>query len=217
MRPGEISLAHHGVLFLDELPEFDRRLLEALREPLETGQVTIARTGGRLELPARFQLVAAMNPCPCGYLGDSQRDCRCGAARVERYRARLSGPLLDRIDLHIEVPRLKLAVLGPASAGAADEPRAVELAAAVSQARSLQQARQGCVNAQLGQAGIDQHCGLEPGVRRLAQQVGERFGLTGRGYHRLLKVARTIADLAAAEAIGAEHLGEAAGLRPASP
>jgi magnesium chelatase family protein len=217
LRPGEISLAHRGVLFLDELPEFDRRVLEALREPLETGQVTIARTGGRLELPADFQLVAAMNPCPCGYLGDPQRECRCGAARVQRYRSRLSGPLLDRIDLHIEVPRLKLAALAASQPSRADEPAAAELATATRAARALQQARQGCDNARLGQAGMARHCALEPAAGRLAQQVGERFGLSGRAYHRLLKVARTIADLAGAETIAAAHLGEAAGLRPAAP
>jgi magnesium chelatase family protein len=217
LRPGEISLAHHGVLFLDELPEFDRRVLESLREPLETGQVTIARTGGRLELPARFQLVAAMNPCPCGYQGDPQRTCRCGPGRVQRYRERLSGPLLDRIDLHIEVPRPGLEALVPGGPdGGAGEPTASALAQAVHAARRRAMARQGCLNARLDAQGLAQHCALEPPVRRLVARVGERFVLSARGLHRLLRVARTIADLADAAAIDVQHVGEAAGYRPAS-
>ncbi|MFM2289980.1 MAG: hypothetical protein RL684_3123 [Pseudomonadota bacterium] len=220
LRPGEISLAHHGVLFLDELPEFDRRVLESLREPLDTGQVKIARTGGRLELPARFQLVAAMNPCPCGYFGDAQRDCRCGLGRVHRYRERLSGPLLDRIDLHIEVPRPELSALVPgdaAPAGAAPgtrEPTAAELARHVCAARLRAQARQGSLNAHLESPALAQHCRLDPPVQRLVEHVGRRFALSARGLHRLLRVARTIADLAGEAAIGVQHVGEAAGYRP---
>jgi magnesium chelatase family protein len=218
LRPGEISLAHHGVLFLDELPEFDRRVLESLREPLETGQVTIARTGGRLELPARFQLVAAMNPCPCGYQGDPRHTCRCGPGRVQRYRERLSGPLLDRIDLHIDVPRPGLAVLVPGEADAGEaEPTAAELVRAVHVARQRALARQGCLNARLEAANLVQHCALDPPVRRLVEKVGARFALSARGLHRLLRVARTIADLAEEPAIGVQHVGEAAGYRPAGP
>ena len=217
LRPGEISLAHLGVLFLDELPEFDRRVLESLREPLETGQVTIARTGGRLELPARFQLVAAMNPCPCGYQGDPQRSCRCGPGRVQRYRERLSGPLLDRIDLHIDVPRPGLEALVPGGpGGGTGEPTAAVLAQAVHAARQRAISRQGCLNARLEAQGLVQHCALEPPVRRLVERVAERFVLSARGLHRLLRVARTIADLADEAAIGAEHVGEAAGYRPAA-
>ena len=233
LRPGEISLAHNGVLFLDELPEFDRRVLESLREPLETGQVTIARTGGRLELPARFQLVAAMNPCPCGYLGDPQHTCRCGPGRVLRYRERLSGPLLDRIDLHIDVPRPGLGVLVPGEAAAGEtgasepgasepgagavEPSAATLVEAVHSARQRALARQGCLNARLEAPRLVPYCSLEPPVRRLVEKVGERFALSARGLHRLLRVARTIADLADEPAIGVQHVGEAAGYRPAAP
>ncbi len=224
LRPGEISLAHHGVLFLDELPEFDRRVLESLREPLETGQVTIARTGGRLELPARFQLVAAMNPCPCGYQGDPRHACRCAPGRVQRYRERLSGPLLDRIDLHVDVPRPGLDVLVPGeplaagaqSMAAGAEPTAAELVRAVHAARQRALARQGCLNARLEAAGLAQHCALDPPVRRLVEKVGARFALSARGLHRLLRVARTIADLADEPAIGVQHVGEAAGYRPAA-
>jgi magnesium chelatase family protein len=216
LRPGEISLAHHGVLFLDELPEFDRRVLESLREPLETGQVTIARSGGRLELPARFQLVAAMNPCPCGYQGDPQRSCRCGPGRVQRYRERLSGPLLDRIDLHIDVPRPGLEALVPGRPDdGAVEPTAAALAQAVHAARQRAIVRQGCLNALLDAQGLAQHCALEAPVRRLVERVAVRFVLSARGLHRLLRVARTIADLADEAAIGVEHVGEAAGYRSA--
>jgi magnesium chelatase family protein len=219
LRAGEISLAHHGVLFLDELPEFDRRVLEALREPLESGAITLARTSGRLELPAQFQLVAAMNPCPCGYLGDTQRTCRCGARRVHRYRERISGPLLDRLDLHIELPRVDLAVLadppgsdtgtGPAGDGTALEH--------VYAARREALRRQQCCNARLDLAGIDAHCRADPPGQRLLGRVGASFALSARGYHRLLKVARTIADLAGAVQIGEPHVSEAASLRLAPP
>ena len=227
LRAGEISLAHHGVLFLDELPEYDRRVLEALREPLEAGVITIARASARLELPAQFQLVAAMNPCPCGYLGDERRACRCSARRVQRYRERISGPLLDRIDLQIEMPRVELKAL----CAGRDEPNridvgvgagvaqasgqgATELCASVSAARALQQCRQKTCNARLDHAGMDTHCRADPQAARLLLRVGETLGLSARGYHRLLKVARTIADLEGAGQISAQHVGEAASFRP---
>ena len=214
LQPGEISLAHHGVLFMDELPEFDHRVLEALREPLESGTITLARATDRLELPAGFQLVAAMNPCPCGYLGDPANSCRCGPRRVRRYRDRLSGPLLDRIDLHLEVPRVELtalrAVASPESGSGA------VIAAAVRAARSVQLARQRCCNARLGHAGIEAYCRVEAAARDLLELLGERLRLSARGYHRLLKVARTIADLEGAGKIGPAHVTEAATLRPSA-
>ena len=210
LRAGEISLAHRGVLFMDELPEFDRRVLEALREPLESGAITLARAADRLELPAEFQLVAAMNPCPCGYLGDASRDCRCGPRRVQRYRDRISGPLLDRIDLHIEVPRVDAAALQ--RTGCHGEGSAI--VESVRAARALQLARQQRCNARLDHAGIEAHCRAEPAARRLIARVSERLGLTARGYHRMLRVARTIADLQGADALGAAHVSEAASLRP---
>ena len=215
LRAGEISLAHHGVLFLDELPEYDRRVLESLREPLEAGVITIARAAARLELPAQFQLVAAMNPCPCGYLGDARRACRCSARRVQRYRERISGPLLDRIDLQIEVPRVELPALSapstPATSGA--EPCAARLRECVAAARELQQRRQRGCNARLDHAGLEAHCRTDAAARSLLLRVGQSLGISARGYHRLLKVARTIADLEASGEIGANHVGEAASFR----
>ena len=230
LRAGEISLAHRGVLFMDELPEFDRRVLEALREPLESGAITLVRAADRLELPAEFQLIAAMNPCPCGYLGDSSRECRCGARRVQRYRDRISGPLLDRIDLHIEMPRADMAELqrpfgahDPGEAGDSGDSRGVSralsarsIAAQVRRSRALQSRRQGCCNARLDHAGLEAHCRLEPPARRLLERVSERMRLSARGYHRLLKVARTIADLDESTLLKAAHIGEAATLRPAA-
>ena len=227
LRAGEISLAHRGVLFMDELPEFDRRVLEALREPLESGSITLARAAGRLELPAEFQLVAAMNPCPCGYLGDESRLCRCGPRRVQRYRDRISGPLLDRIDLQIEVPRVQLAALqarppeSPRYAPVRSEPAGpatgLAIAALIQEARALQLRRQRCCNARLDHAGIDAYCRPEPAAQRMLDIVAERFRLSARGYHRLLKVARTIADLQGVGPIGAAHVSEAASLRLAPP
>ena len=219
LRAGEISLAHRGVLFMDELPEFDRRVLEALREPLESGAITLARAAGRLQLPAEFQLVAAMNPCPCGYLGDDAHDCRCGPRRVQRYRDRISGPLLDRIDLHIEVPRLDLGELQRATAADAASPTGstglggAALASAVREARELQQQRQRRCNARLDQAGIEAHCRATPPAWRLLERAGQQFALSARGFHRLLKVARTIADLAGEGLILPTHVAEAATLR----
>ncbi|HTP39651.1 MAG TPA: YifB family Mg chelatase-like AAA ATPase [Steroidobacteraceae bacterium] len=211
VRPGEITLAHRGVLFLDELPEYDRRVLESLREPLETGRICIARAAQRLELPAGFQLVAAMNPCPCGYLGDARQECRCGQRRVERYRARISGPLLDRIDLRIEVPRLDPAeLLIPRAPCTAAQNAARRRVAA---ARQLQQARRGCLNAQLGVAQMQECCALGPTAERLLARSLEQMNLSARGVHRVLRVARTIADLDGAERLEPAHVAEAIQLR----
>jgi magnesium chelatase family protein len=212
LQPGEISLAHRGVLFMDELPEFDRRVLEALREPLESGTITLARATDRLTLPAEFQLIAAMNPCPCGYLGDPANRCRCGPRRVRRYQERLSGPLLDRIDLYVEVPRIELAALHAAPVPPAGDGGGH--AAAAQAAREAQQARQHCCNARLDQAGIGKFCPLGAGGRELLEYLGDRLRLSARGYHRLLKVARTIADMEQASEIGTAHVTEAATLRP---
>lgn len=209
-RPGEISLAHEGVLFLDELPEFDRRVLEVLREPLESGHIHISRAARQAQFPARFQLVAAMNPCPCGYLGDPQGRCRCTPEQVARYRARISGPLLDRIDLQLEVPRLPAERLIARSEGA--EPSAV-VRARVEQARASQMERAGCTNAALAAGALEQHCVLDAQGRQVITQAMRRLSLSGRAYHRILKVARTIADLADSEAITVAHLSEAIGYR----
>ena len=204
-RPGEISLAHHGVLFLDEFPEFARSALEALREPLETGHITIARAAQRAEFPARFQLIAAMNPCPCGYLGSTVRHCRCTPDQVARYQGRLSGPLLDRIDLHVEVLSLPAPQLLQAPAG---EPSAA-LAARAAAARERALARQGGPNAALQGQAIDAHSHLHPAAGDLLQKAATQLGWSGRGVHRALKVARTIADLAGSEPVLAPHVAEA--------
>ncbi len=210
-RPGEISLAHNGVMFLDELPEFDRRVLEVLREPLESGRVTISRAARQAEFPARFQLVAAMNPCPCGYLGDPSGRCRCTAEQVQRYRNRLSGPLLDRIDLHVEVPRLPHRVV------AGDESPQPESSTVVRErvaaARTRQQQRAGKPNCQLNNREVEQMCRPDATGRLLLEQAVERLGLSARAYHRILRVARTIADLAGSESIEMAHLSEAIGYR----
>ena len=204
-RPGEISLAHNGVLFLDELPEFDRRVLEALREPLESGHITISRAARRAEFPARFQLVAAMNPCPCGFHGHPDGRCRCTPEQIARYRGKLSGPLLDRIDLLLEVPMLPVADLQAAPAG---EPSAA-VRERVARCRQLQLARQGKPNASLAGAEIDAFCQPDAAGSKLLQSAIERLGLSARGYHRILKVARTIADMNAAPTVGAAHVAEA--------
>lgn len=209
-RPGEISLAHHGVLFLDELPEFDRRALEVLREPLESGVITVSRAAQQLEFPASFQFVAAMNPCPCGYLGDEQSRCKCTAERIERYRARLSGPLLDRLDLHIEVARVPPSALK--MDGAPGESSAV-VAQRVLQAREAQQARQGATNARLTTREIERFCSPTEAGLALLERASAAFGLSARSYHRVLKVARTVADLAGGEIIDAAHVSEALTLR----
>ena len=204
-RPGEISLAHGGVLFLDELPEFDRRVLEALREPLETGAICVSRAARRTDFPARFQLIAAMNPCPCGYLGHSNGKCRCTPDQVSRYRGRLSGPLLDRIDLMIEVPAVNETALrntAPGESSAAVRARVVA-------ARQRQLARQGCSNAQLAPQAIDVHCPPDAAGAALLSQAMARLNLSARAYHRILKVARSIADLADEVQIRSPHIAEA--------
>lgn len=210
-RPGEASLAHNGVLFLDELPEFDRRALETLREPMESGSITISRAARQADFPARFQLVAAMNPCPCGHLGDASRDCRCTSDQIHRYRARISGPLLDRIDLHVEMPRPRPAI----AAGAAPslQESSTEVAARVQAARTRQYARAGAANTWLSPRNIEQVCGLDAKDRRLLDVAIVRFGLSERARHRILRVARTIADLAGESRVCAAHLSEAVGLR----
>lgn len=204
-RPGEISLAHHGLLFLDELPEFQRSVLEALREPLETGHIHIARAARHAEFPARFQLVAAMNPCPCGWLGHTSGKCRCTPDQVMRYRGKLSGPLLDRIDLMAEIPAVTEAELSARAEG--------ESSAAVRDrviaARDRQLARQGKPNAQLTPAEITAHASPDDHGAQLLKQAMARLSLSARAYHRILKVARSIADLAHAGQVGAPHVAEA--------
>jgi magnesium chelatase family protein len=207
--PGEISLAHHGVLFLDELPEFKRSALEVLRQPLEDGEVTISRSAGKVTLPCSFMLVAAMNPCPCGYLGDPRHECRCGPAQIQRYRARISGPLLDRIDLHVEAPALSIAELRNESPG---ESSAL-LRSRIEASRQRQGARfagsRVASNARMPHSQIRKHCAVDASLGDLLQQAMEQLHLSARAYDRILKVARTIADLAAAEKIAAPHLLEA--------
>ena len=205
-RPGEISLAHHGVLFLDELPEFDRRVLEVLREPLESGRIIISRAARQAEFPAAFQLVAAMNPCPCGYAGDISGRCGCTPEAVRRYRGRVSGPLLDRIDLQIEVPRVPLTELGEPGAGGESS---TTVRARVIAARRRQQQRAGKPNAVLGNREAQRDCELAAKDRSLLERALDRLGLSARAYHRILRVARTIADLADSELIGTAHLTEA--------
>ncbi len=209
-RPGEISLAHHGVLFLDELSEFNRHVLEVLREPLESGRITVSRAARQTEFPAQFQLIAAMNPCPCGYLGDSSNKCRCTAERIQRYRDRISGPLLDRLDLQVEVPRVAAQRLrGPSVEGDSSE----VIAARVRCARERQSRRQGVCNVRLSNALTEQHCAPDSEGADLLERALQRFGLSARAYHRLLKVARTIADLSQAEKIAPSHIAEAISLR----
>jgi magnesium chelatase family protein len=211
-RPGEISLAHHGVLFLDELPEFTRAALEALREPLETGRITIARAARRSEFPARFQLVAAMNPCPCGWLG-SARACRCSPEQVARYQGRLSGPLLDRIDLHVEVPALATGELLQSPAGEPSAP--VRSRCVAARERALQ--RQGKTNHALHGVEIDTHAGLAGKASEFLRNASARLGWSARSTHRVLKVARTIADLAGAAQVEVGHVAEAVQYRRALP
>jgi magnesium chelatase family protein len=211
--PGEISLAHHGVLFLDELPEFHRRSLEVLRQPLEQGLVTIARALTSSTFPARFVLVAAMNPCPCGYLGDSRRPCQCTPMQVERYMARISGPLLDRIDLHIEVPGVPFQELS----ASADGTSSASMREQVGRARAVQRQRFGADNATLnGRMSTRQlrrYCGLDEEGRGLLRAAMEELGLSARAHDRILRVARTSADLEGAADIQAAHVVEAIGYR----
>ena len=204
-RPGEISLAHQGVLFLDELPEFDRRVLEALREPLESGRIHISRAARQAEFPAQFQLVAAMNPCPCGYHGDARGKCRCTPEHIARYRNKLSGPLLDRIDLQIEVPALPAEALQIA----ADGESSAAVRSRVVRARERQQARQGKPNARLNSKEVDRYCQPDASGAALLREAMARLNLSARAYHRLLRVARSIADLGNEAAIAPQHIAEA--------
>ncbi|MBK1879561.1 YifB family Mg chelatase-like AAA ATPase [Pelagicoccus mobilis] len=207
--PGEISLAHHGVLFLDELPEYKRSALEVMRQPLEDGQVTISRSAGKVTLPCNFMLVAAMNPCPCGYLGSQQKECGCSPHQVQKYRQRISGPLLDRIDLHVEAPALSISQLRTANPG---EPSS-SIRQRVEAARAVQRNRFSNTpfnaNADMGHKQIQDHCAIAPDLGDLLQQAMERLSLSARAYDRILKVSRTIADLASSPEIEMPHLMEA--------
>jgi magnesium chelatase family protein len=208
-RPGEISLAHNGVLFLDEMPEFDRRVLEVLRQPLEEGRVTIARAARTAVFPARFVLVAAMNPCPCGFRGDARRECRCTPAQIANYRGRLSGPLRDRIDLIVDVPAVPVSAIADSTPGESSE----SVRARVVRARDAQRDRYGSegprANADVRGAAAARFCRPDAAGRALLRRAVESFGLSARGYDRVLKVARTIADLARSDGIAADHVAEA--------
>ncbi len=208
-KPGEVSLAHNGLLFLDELPEFKKNALEVLRQPLEDGRVTISRALQSLTYPSRFMLVTAMNPCPCGFLGDISHTCSCTPIAIKRYRSRISGPLLDRIDLHVEVPAVAYRDLSDSR----ETESSAAIAARVTQARNLQQERfKGTkvhCNAQMNARLIKKHCELDQNGHRMLELAGEKLGFSARSYSRILKVARTIADLAGSEAIRDQHLAEA--------
>lgn len=206
-RPGEISLAHQGILFLDELPEFGRQVLESLREPLESGTITISRAAFQTIFPAKFQLVAAMNPCPCGYLGDTYQNCRCTPEQIQRYLAKLSGPFMDRVDLHVEVPALSTDAL--AAASQASLTSSAEARARVFQARERQVERQGKCNAELNVSELNHFCQLHPLADKILQTVMQKFHFSARIYHRILKVALTIADLKNTALVTPEEISEA--------
>ncbi len=212
--PGEISLAHRGVLFMDEFPEFGQHMLEMLRQPLEDGQVLISRANGAVAFPAKFMLVASMNPCPCGYFGDPVRECTCSSSVVSRYQKRISGPLLDRIDIHVEVPRVDYQKLADERAGEPSQ----DMRARVAAARQIQTQRFAgtalTCNSEMGPDQVRKHCSLEPAAQALVKAAVSQLHLSARAYHRVLKLARTIADLAGVEAIGAAHVAEALQYRP---
>lgn len=217
-RPGEVSLAHHGVLFLDEMLEFRRHVIESLRQPIEDGAVVIARAGNAMRFPARFTLVGAMNPCPCGHAGDAARVCQCAVADIARYRARLSGPVADRIDMHVALAAVALDALG---SGVRSEPSAA-IRARVERSRSLQRERFASVigvqcNAHAPPRWLDARGAVEPDARTLLARAAERLALTARGYHRVVRVARTIADLDGSAAVGVTHMAEALRYRPVAP
>ena len=207
-RPGEISLAHHGVLFLDELPEFDRKVLEVLREPLESGHIMISRAARQATFPAAFQLIAAMNPCPCGYLGDPSGRCHCSSEQVQRYRNRISGPLLDRIDMHVEVPRLSFNEM---EGQPGEHSRVVRKRVCLARERQLE--RNGTLNSRLTNSQLQQTCALARQDRQLLQQAMDKLQLSARAYHRIIKLARTIADMDTAADIATCHLTEAINYR----
>jgi magnesium chelatase family protein len=210
-RPGEISLAHEGILYLDELPEFPRATLEALREPLESGQISISRAAQRTTFPARFQLIAAMNPCPCGYLGSQVRACRCTPDQVERYQSKLSGPLLDRIDIHVEVPALPPEELlqSKAASDVQEIEGSEQISMRVQAARERSLQRQGVLNRALEGDGLQAHVQLDDAARQFLNKAAARLGWSGRGIHRAMRVGRTIADLAGAQSVQITHIAEA--------
>jgi magnesium chelatase family protein len=213
-RPGEISLAHRGVLFLDELPEFNSRALEVLRQPLEDKVVTISRASGRLTFPANFMLVGARNPCPCGYYGDPKRDCTCNLSTITRYQKRISGPLLDRIDIHIEVPRVEYDKLADDRLGEQSSAIRARVEAARERQRQRLLGTPLACNADMGPAEIRTYCRLDAAGQQLMRSAMQQLGLTARAFHRILKLARTIADLAGSEQIQPPHLAEAIQYRP---
>lgn len=212
-KPGEISLAHRGILFLDELPEFRRDLLESLRQPLESGQVIVSRAKGSLNIPAKFILVAAMNPCPCGFYGDPEKECRCGAHEVFRYQKKVSGPLLDRIDIQIDVPRMKIQELRNAKSKSESK----QVLAKVEEARAIQKERLAdfnlLTNSEMPSKFADKMVNLEKSAEEFLKEIFDKSMVSARGYYRILKVARTIADLDRSESITFEHLAEAFGYR----
>jgi len=210
-KPGEISLAHHGVLFLDELPEFDRRVLEVLREPIESGKISISRAAHQAEYPARFQLIAAMNPCPCGYLGDESGRCHCTEEQVRRYQNRISGPLLDRIDMIIEVPNISTGILEKTTDD--QQQTSTRIRERVSYAYQRQMKRANKPNSQLSHKELDQYCPLQAPQRQLLHTAINKLNLSARSVHRIMKVARTIADLADSHEISTPHLTEAISYR----
>lgn len=209
-RPGEISLAHHGILFLDELPEFDRRVLEVLREPLESGAITISRAARQAIFPAQFQLVAAMNPCPCGYAGHPSGRCRCTPDQIDRYRSRISGPIMDRIDMHVDVPSLPLEELQQCTQSGPDSD---QIRQQVTASRDHQLKRQNKSNAQLNNQELEQVCPLSNDARNLLNRAIDQLGLSTRAYHRILRLARTLADLEDHKQPGVQHVAEAIGYR----
>jgi len=210
-KPGEISLAHGGILFLDELPEFSRKVLDVLREPLESGEICIARASQQVTYPARFQLVAAMNPCPCGYYGDASAKCTCTEDQIKRYQGQTSGPLLDRIDLQVEVPPISILELQQPIKSQQEDSAIVQ--ARVLKAWSIQTQRQRCSNGQLSNAQVEAHCGLSDEDENLLRLAIEKLDLSARAYHRVLKISRTIADLDSSENIGTGHIMEALSYR----